>query len=257
MKRIVLIGSGNVATHLGHALVKSGAEVIQVWSRTYANAEILAKELGAIPTSDLSEIVNNADAYIFSVKDDALPSVLKSFPHRDKVLLHTAGSLPVDILEPYSEKYGVLYPLQTFSKATALDFKAIPLLLEASDDKLMSDLKVLANGLSSQVTMASSRQRKFLHVAAVLACNFTNHLYALAEGVLVENDLTFDLIRPLILQTAQKAMHHSPSTVQTGPAVRKDEAIVNSHLEMLANNEELQHLYALLSQSIMKQGDRI
>lgn len=252
MKKVVLIGSGNVATHLGGALVESGIEVIQVWSYTLENASILANKLGSEAINDVALIDNNADAYIFSVKDDALISVLESFPYGNKVLLHTAGSISIDVLKPFTNRCGVLYPLQTFSKAKEVDFSTIPLLLEASDDDVMGKLKSLSSGISSNVTITTSDQRKFLHIAAVFACNFTNYFYSLAEDVLSTNGLDFELIRPLILETAQKAMLHSPSDVQTGPAVRKDTTIVNSHMELLEGNPELQTLYGQISERIMK-----
>lgn len=251
MKKIVLIGSGNVATHLGSALWASGVQVLQVWSRSIENATVLAQKMGSQPISLMSDISAEADAYIFSVKDDALSKVLSQFPYTNKLLIHTVGSISVDVLEPYSSRYGVLYPLQTFSKVKNVDFKNIPLLLEASDDRVMQELRVLAEGISLRVALASSIQRKSLHIAAVFACNFTNHLYAIAEDVLSNNALDFDLIRPLILETAEKAMLHSPKEVQTGPAVRKDAAIVNSHLAMLEDYPDLQLLYQLLSERIM------
>lgn len=252
MKKVVLIGSGNVATHLGEALRNSGVEVLQVWSHTLENATTLAKQLGAEGISNISDVKANADAYIFSVKDDVLLSVLQMFPHEDKVLIHTAGSISIDILKPFSSLAAVMYPLQTFSKAKAVDFKTIPILLEASNDDLLSSLKHVATQLSSKVSVANSEQRKYLHIAAVFACNFTNYFYAIAQDLLETKGLDFDLIRPLILETAEKVMHHSPQDVQTGPAVRKDEKIVNAHLDLLGDNTDLQRLYKDISERIMK-----
>ena len=251
MKKVVLIGSGNVATHLGQALFANGVEILQVWSQSLANATVLSRKIGSQSISVMSEVVSNADAYIFSVKDDALIKVLGQFPHRNKVLLHTAGSMAAEVLSPFSPYYGVLYPFQTFSKAKEIEFKDIPILIEASDEAVMKMLRELTEGISSKVIVAASEQRKYLHIAGVFACNFTNHLYTIAKKVLTDNDLEFDLIKPLIAETAQKALLHSPHSVQTGPAVRKDTAILESHLEMLEGNPDLQSLYALLSDSIM------
>lgn len=253
MKKVILIGSGNVATHLGLALSNSGIDILQVWSRSSENAKILAQKIGAQPISSIQELNNSADAYIFSVQDDALLQVLKDFPFANKVLLHTAGSISSDVLAPFSKEYGVLYPFQTFSKAKEINFNDIPILLEASTDIILKDLKKLAEGISSNVVLATSAQRKYLHIAGVFACNFTNHLYAVAEEVLNTNDLPFDLIKPLIIETAEKAVLHSPKLVQTGPAVRKDKNIVNSHLRMLEDQPELKSLYQLLSKRIMRE----
>lgn len=253
MKRIVLIGSGNVASNLGKALKKSGHHIIQVWSKTLANAQELANTLDCEAISDINKVSADADAYIFSVKDDALLEMLKAFPLKDKVLLHTAGSISIDVLKPFSAYYGVFYPLQTFSKQKEVDFREVPILLESSCDKVGELTTELAHSLSTKVIQASSEQRKYLHIAAVFSCNFVNHLYAVAEGVLVDNGLSLDLIRPLIQETADKAMLHSPKEVQTGPAVRRDMKIVNSHLELLDSDPEIKALYASLSEGIMKQ----
>jgi len=254
MKKIVLIGSGNVATHLGQALYNKGVEILQVWSQSLDNANILAHKINSQGISDMQHIVADADAYIFSVKDDALTEVLQRFPYADKMIFHTAGSVAASLLAPFSSHYGVLYPFQTFSKAKELDFSEVPILLEASDDGVMKTLRELAESISQKVILASSAQRKYLHIAGVFACNFTNHLYSIAEEVLTQNDLEFDLIKPLITETAQKAMLHSPKTVQTGPAARKDKEIINAHLEMLEDNPELHSLYRLLSERIMKEA---
>lgn len=251
MKNIVLIGSGNVATHLGEALVGAGVVVTQVWSRTVDNAQLLAGKIGSEAVSDLALIRDDADAYIFSLVDDALGQVLELFPHKDKVLIHTAGSLSLDVLREYSAHCGVMYPLQTFSKSKSMSLSDVRILIEASDVGLLDRVRVLASRLSSRVSDASSEQRKYLHVAAVFACNFTNHLYSLAEDVLVQNGLDFNLVRPLILETAQKALLHSPHDVQTGPAVRGDQKIVDSHLELLNGDADLQKLYRDLSARIM------
>ncbi len=251
MRKIILIGSGNVATHLGAAFYNSGIEVLQVWSRHLENAKELANKIESEGIDDYSKLRDDADGYIISVKDDAMLSVLEAFPFSDKMLIHTAGSVSADLLKPYAVRYGVFYPLQTFSKAKGVDFKQIPILLEASDNVLLEEMEEVATLISDNVKAVTSEQRRYLHIAAVFACNFTNHLFAIAEDILGENDLSFDFLRPLILETATKAMIHSPKIVQTGPAARKDVEIVNSHLEMLSDNPELQNLYELLSKRIM------
>ncbi len=251
MNKVVVIGSGNVATHLSLALNKSGINIVQVWSKSLTNARLLAIEVNALFTNNLNDLVGNADLYIISIKDDAITSVLEQFPHKHKNIIHTAGSIAMEVLKPYSENCGVLYPLQTFSKNKTVDFKEIPVLIEANTYLLERQLTQLAEGISNKVSSASSEQRKYLHIAAVFACNFTNYFYALAQQMLEDKALEFDLIRPLILETAQKAMLHSPAAVQTGPAVRKDQKVVNAHIELLKDNPALQKLYADLSERIM------
>lgn len=252
MKKVVLIGSGNVATHLGKAFIDSGIKVLQVWSRSYENASFLAKELKCNASADIKNIIPDADAYIFSVKDDVLEEVVRMFPYKDKFLIHTAGSISIDLLKDYSSKYGVFYPLQTFSKQKEVDFTSVPILIEASSPTLLNKLSGLATSISEHVLPASSEQRKYLHISAVFSCNFTNYMYSLAESLLEENGLSFDLVRPLIKETAEKALLHSPKDVQTGPAVRKDMKIVNSHLDLLDSQPDVKALYAVLSERIIK-----
>ncbi len=253
MEKIVLIGAGNVGTHLGRVLVDSGIEVLQVWSRTLKSAELLAKELRSEPIVDFAQIDSNADAYFFALTDEALVKMLSFFPFENKVLIHTSGSLSMEILREKSNSIGVFYPLQTFSKSKVVDFRKIPILLEASNKSLGNELLTFSKRLSNKVAMANSEQRKCLHIAAVLACNFTNYLYAAAQRILEDRDLDFNLIRPLIRETAEKAMLHFPQDVQTGPAIRKDRTIIHAHLKMLRHQPELQSLYQAMSELIMNE----
>lgn len=251
MKKIILIGAGNVATHLGLALKKEGYDIIEVWSRDMAHAQELATRLSCEAKDDISCLSSDADLYIFSVVDDALPQLLNAFPHHDKMLVHTAGSLPMSVLENKTKRFGVFYPLQTFSKHKSVDFLNIPIFIEASDPKTLCVLKEMANAISQDVNIATSEQRKYLHIAAVFACNFTNYFYAIGEKILEDNNLSFDYLRPLILETALKAQKYSPATVQTGPAIRKDEKIMDSHLSLLESQPELQKFYQEISRSII------
>ncbi len=253
MNKIVLIGAGNVATHLGLALKQSGYEIIEVWSRHKSHAQELAIRLNSKAKDDMSTLSPDADIYIFSVVDDALPLLLNDFPFQDKMLVHTAGSVSMTVLENKTNSYGVFYPLQTFSKHKEVDFKKIPVFIEASNDKTLSVLEEIANSLSDNVKVATSEQRKYLHIAAVFACNFSNYFYAIGEQILKENDLSFDYLRPLILETAMKAQEYSPAKVQTGPAIRKDEKIMASHLSLLASQPQLKELYQTISHYIMEE----
>lgn len=247
---IVLLGSGNVATHLGRALVGAGHRIRQVYSRTEPHARALAEVLGAEAATDLARIDKRADAYIIAVKDDAIDAVAAQLEGVQGMVVHTAGSVDMTVLASHATVYGVLYPLQTFSKAKAVDFSNVPLAVEASQQAVLKRLEALAGSLSDRVFRCDSKQRLSLHVAAVFACNFTNHFYAIAADVLNKHGLDFDLIRPLILETAQKVMAHLPKDVQTGPAVRNDVRTMGKHVELLVSDPELERFYRLFSKRI-------
>lgn len=248
---IVLIGSGNVATHLGGALAGGGHRIVQVYSRTAAHAAALAGPLGAGVTTDPAAVDTRADIYILAVKDDAIATVAAQLPAGLKgTVVHTAGSVGMDVLNGHAAAYGVFYPLQTFSKAKPVDFSVIPVAVEASDGTVLAGLEALAGSVSERVFRCDSRQRLSLHAAAVFACNFTNHFYTIAADILGGHGLDFDLIRPLILETAQKVMEHRPADVQTGPAVRHDVRTMEKHLELLRDHPALAGLYELISSRI-------
>lgn len=249
--RVVLIGSGNVATHLGKALFHSEYNVVQVYSRNKANAELLANELECEATDNL-QLLEEADIYLLSVKDDALPAVLKEMGPKAGLLIHTSGTLPLELIRPFALHTAVVYPLQTFSKHKALDFLQIPIFTEASGPESAQMVNALANAISDTVLELSSEQRKHLHVAAVFACNFTNELYAIAADILKSHQLDFDLLRPLIQETAAKVQSQLPEAVQTGPARRGDTATLAEHQKSLQTNPEWQELYTVLTDGIRK-----
>jgi predicted short-subunit dehydrogenase-like oxidoreductase (DUF2520 family) len=255
-QKVVMIGAGNVATQLGLALQESGFSIVQVYSRSLESAEILGRRLGTSYTHDCKTVNPDADWVIFAVKDSALPELLDELPPFGGILIHTAGSIPMDIFAGYSERYGVLYPLQTFSKNRKVSFSSIPIFIEAHRPEDEFLLKQFAQTLSSCVTTLASEKRKQLHLAAVFACNFTNHLYTLAAQLLEANDLSFDLLRPLIQETAAKINDLHPQAAQTGPAVRYDESIISQHLEMMKDNPPLQEIYRLLSTNIYQTSSR-
>lgn len=250
-KKIILIGAGNVATHLGLAFKKSKHTILQVYSPTKRSANALASILNAKPVTDLKKIDQDGDIYIIAIKDDVIIHVVKQLRLKDKIVVHTSGSTPMDILKNTSKNYGVFYPLQTFSKSKKIEFKNIPICLEASNADTYKALDSIANGISDTVRKVNSKQRKAIHVAAVFACNFSNHLYAIAEQILKENKLSLDILKPLIQETADKIKNNSPLKMQTGPAKRGDKKIMDAHLKMLAEKKEYQQLYKLLSQSII------
>lgn len=249
---IVFIGAGNLATNLAKALYHKGFRIVQIYSRTKESAGALASKVEAGYTTDLGEISKQAQVYIVSLKDDALVELLPQIAEsKSKALLvHTAGSIPMNVWEGYAERYGVFYPMQTFSKQREVDFREVPFFIEAETPKDAELLKAIAGTLSGKVYEATSEQRKSLHLAAVFVCNFTNHLYALAADLLNKYNLPFDVILPLINETARKVYELTPHDAQTGPAVRYDTNVMNNHLSMLADNPALQEIYKLISKSI-------
>lgn len=248
--RIVLLGSGNVATHLAKALKAKDEEIVQVYSQNPINAKALADLVGSKSTADLSEIDADADLYIIAVKDDAIEQVAIELTGVRGLVVHTSGTTDIGILSANVKQSGVFYPLQTFSKSKDLSFENIPLCIESNSENSLDVLRSLASKISRQVYELGGDKRKVLHLAAVFACNFPNHLYALANQILQKNNLDFEIIRPLIAETADKVMISLPDQVQTGPAIRADETTLNKHLSMLNTMPELQNIYQTLSSSI-------
>jgi len=247
---VTFIGAGNLATQLALCLHKKGIRIIQVFSRTEEAASELALKVGALSCSQLSEIRPEADVYIFALKDTVLEEVASKMPHNKGLWVHTSGSMPMNLFAPYKESYGVLYPLQTFSKTKEVDFSLIPFFLEGSNEKVLDNLERMVNILSPFIYWVDSEKRKRLHLAAVFACNFTNHLYSIADEIIRETGIPFSVLLPLIQETAAKVQELSPLEAQTGPAVRYDQNIINRQIEMLKDHPEFQEIYRLLSQSI-------
>ncbi|WP_372775515.1 Rossmann-like and DUF2520 domain-containing protein [Mangrovibacterium sp.] len=252
IQTITIIGAGNLATRLGTALYQAGLQIMQVYSRTEASAVALAKQLNCDFTVEINKICLDADLLIFAVKDDALEGLLGQLACNEKLIVHTAGSLPMSVLAGHSCNYGVFYPLQTFSKQREISFKSIPICIEASSPETLAKLKALASLLSNQVEEINSAQRQSLHLAAVFTCNFVNHFYYLGQQVVEESGVDFNLLKPLIVETAAKVMEVLPFDAQTGPAKRFDEAIINKHLKILEQQPELQEIYSFVSKSIFE-----
>lgn len=256
MSRIVIIGAGNVATHLGQALKDSGNEIIQVYSRTEQSARTLAKKLETVFTTSMIEINKNADIYLLSVSDDAITNILKELSTGNKLLVHTSGFSSMDILSGKSKNCGVFYLLQTFSKSRSVDMKTVPLCIEANSDENYEILKSLANQVSDDVHEVSSEQRRKLHLAAVFACNFPNFMYSVADQLLGDSKIDFDILKPLIKETAEKVQDIKPAEAQTGPAKRGDNSIMDAHLEMLVNYSDFKQIYQLISKEIQRTNNQ-
>lgn len=252
--KVVFIGSGNLATWLSLEMKRAGLTICQIYSRTDRHAEHLAKALACPWTTSVEAISADADLYVFSLKDTALQPVLDKMKPNGGLWIHTAGSMPLEIFKGYTSRYGVMYPLQTFSKERTVDFKEIPLFLEASSDTEAQVLKEIAVRLSRNVSFLSSDRRRSLHLAAVFACNFVNRMYALAGRILEEKDIPFNVLLPLIDETAAKVHTMNPVKAQTGPAVRYDENVIHNHLAMLSD-PDMQAIYRQISQSIYKETE--
>ncbi len=249
--KIVLLGSGNVSTHLGRAFKMAGQDIVQVYSREQKNAHELADSLAAESVDDLSEITKEADLYIIAVKDDAIRKVAEQLNLKDQLIIHTSGSTGIECLEGVSERIGVFYPLQTFSKAKAVDFRQIPIAIEGNSDEVLNTLKAIADRITEKVIELNTLERRTLHTAAVFACNFTNHMYTLADDLLKTKGLEFDLLRPLITETAFKVQTNDPAEMQTGPAIRQDVNTIDKQKELLEYDPSVRDLYEKLSQSII------
>ncbi len=250
MKEIVIIGSGNVATHLALGLFGSGNKIVCVYSRNEKNAEALAKEVNAKATKNLQEIPTAADLYLLAVKDDAISEVSESLSVQG-VVAHTSGITDINALKKH-KCFGVFYPLQTFRKEVEIDLKQIPFLIEASDNETVQFLKNIASQLSEHVFETNTQSRQTAHLAAVFANNFTNHLFDVAQQILQQNNLPFDMLKPIILQTAMNVQTHLPQEVQTGAAARGDEKTIEAHLKLLNGNPQYKRLYELLTKSIIE-----
>lgn len=250
--KICFIGAGNLATHLSQTLQAHGHTISEVYSRTQQSAQTLATLLNTSYTSSLKDIYDDADLYFVALKDSAVEGVLEKINLKNKLVVHCSGSLPISVLHKYSQNTGVLYPLQTFSKIRTVDFGVIPIFVEANSGRNETLLLNLAKSISKEVSLLNSDKRKQLHISAVFACNFVNHMYAVAAQYLEDNSISFDVLKPLILETAQKVQQYKPQDVQTGPAVRFDESIISDHLMNLNNNPGYRTLYEAISKSIYK-----
>ena len=258
---IVLLGAGRVATHLAPALIEAGHRIVQVYSRTIDAARTLASPLGVPYTDDMDVIATDASIYIACVIDEALPTITQRLVNKVDVatpssplFLHTAGSVSINLWhEAGAKHYGILYPLQTFSKERAVDMRKVALFVEGSDENSLHTIEQLAHSISDKVHRADSSERALLHISAVFACNFTNAMYGIAHQLLKQGGIPFDVLLPLIDETAAKVHTLAPHEAQTGPAVRGDNEVMQYHLARLAEQPELQQLYAQISAIISNQ----
>jgi len=251
MKSIILIGSGNVATHLGKALRNRKYNIKQVYSKNIKNAINLAKTLDAEPTNQLSNI-KSADLVIISINDSAIRNILNQI--KAKHIVHTSGALDMNIFRIKFDNYGVLYPLQTFKKEQPANFSETPICVEANNIIFEKELLEISNNISENVIKMDSNERRVLHVAAVFACNFTNHMFTKTNQLLTEINSDISILLPLIKKTFMQLDSGSPKDLQTGPAVRNEKETINQHIELIGD-KDLKTIYKTISDHIIKTNE--
>ncbi|MDX9906393.1 MAG: DUF2520 domain-containing protein [Bacteroidales bacterium] len=251
---IVVIGSGNVAYHLICAFTGIGISVSQLYSRNEKTASFLSGKFGIPYIGDPNLLNRDAGLYILAVQDSNIREAAMSLNLEDHLLVHTSGFSPLGILEGTAALTGVIWPVQTFTSGKDTDYRNIPLFVEGSDIETGLALKTLAGRISRKVVLTDTPTRQWVHLAAVVSSNLVNHLYSVSASILESVNLPFDVLHPLIHETAKKAMATLPSDAQTGPAARNDMEVIRQHLEML-RDKPLQHdIYQLITNSILNPG---
>ncbi len=248
--KISIIGSGNVATVFAKLISKSHHEINHIFSRTLDNAAALANIYGAGFSDYNGKPDTETDLYIIATSDQSFEKLLPNFRVNNKLIVHTAGSISKDVLNGVSNNYGVLYPLQTLHKSNT-NLPEIPLLIDANTQENIEILKNFASGISNNVSEVADQERFILHAAAVIVSNFTNYLYSIAEEFCVKENADFNLLKPLIMETANRVVSNSPKEVQTGPAIRKDIQTLDKHLRLLNKYPKLRTTYMRLTDGIM------
>lgn len=250
--KISIIGSGNVAWNLAHALDKYGHTIVQVISKHQENAKALAEKFGAYFGTSHSELYGSSDIIFLCVNDDVIKEVVHDIEAgADTIVCHTSGPVAMEVLEGSANKCGVFYPLQSLNKSRLKDFLEVPLLVEGSDPQVERTLRDLAEQLSNKVSLVSSANRMKYHLAAVFANNFVNLMYVCSENYLDKQGLDFKMLEPLIFETALKIKDDKPSNLQTGPAKRHDHEVITKHVEML-DDADLRAVYEQLSKLLMR-----
>ncbi|NWJ49872.1 MAG: DUF2520 domain-containing protein [Bacteroidetes bacterium] len=248
--KIAIIGAGNVATHLGLALLKAGQQIHCIYNRDEERGRALASLFGARYINDLT-LLNQHDLIILAVSDDAISVIANKLKKSSALVVHTSGTIPLSSLSVIGMNVGIFYPLQTFSKQHAVDFNTIPICVYSTTEEYCQSLFSLASKLSNSVHIINDDQRRKIHIAAVLVNNFSNYLYIKAFDFLSENNLPVQLIKPLIVETALKINDIPPFEAQTGPAKRGDMDTIAKHLDLIKNDKELNELYKMITDRIL------
>lgn len=255
---VSFIGSGNLAWHLAPALDNAGYTVKEVYSRDPKHARALVGRLyQADVKSTLDFSTSTSDVFIIAVSDDAIQDVVREIVlPEDSILVHTSGSQPLSLLDfAATSNIGVFYPLQTFSKAKKVDFSEIPIFIESEIDEVSKKLMKMAKAISKKAKLISSEKRKALHVAAVFASNFSNHMLTISKSIAEKYEVDFEVLKPLIAETLNKSINIGPEKAQTGPAKRGDMEILDHHLEFLKDDPDVAEIYKIISQHIIDQSE--
>tara|TARA_B100000900_G_scaffold298919_1_gene257432 strand:+ start:7122 stop:7895 length:774 start_codon:yes stop_codon:yes gene_type:complete len=253
MKKISIIGSGNVATNLALSLKENFFCIHQIYSRNIENAKQLANLVNSKYTSKIAEI-EKVDLIIIAVSDDVINQIIENLEGNNVV--HTSGSVSLDVFNNKYTNYGVLYPLQTFNKKNTIDNKTTPFLIESNNDKFEKQLVKIASKISNNISIFTSEQRENIHLAAVFACNFSNHMYVIANNILKKSNIDFSILLPLLKQNIYKIDNNCPSKLQTGPAKRKDFKVIKKQINQIKDNE-IKLIYQLITKSIIDSNEKI
>lgn len=249
-KKIAIIGAGNVATHLAAALAVK-EEVVAIAARSVESASQLADKVGAIATTDLRALPADCDLYLIAVNDDAIKDVVVSTPNFPGIWAHTSGSVGMEVFAGKKTRYGVFYPLQTFSKNASVNISEVPILVEGADAEVTTGLREIASSISENVILADSASRENIHRAAVFACNFANLMWVEADKILRDNAVgDISLFLPLLRQTLGKLTEMTPYDAMTGPARRGDKQVISKHLRRLESEQK--EIYSLLTDRILQ-----
>lgn len=249
---IALIGAGNIAWHLSNIIINTGMKVSCIASRNYLHAEELAI-LRESKVTDLKSLCQDIDLVIIAVSDDAIAEVVQHIPDGDYIVVHTSGSVSIDVFKDRFSQFGVLYPIQSFSKTKKINFKEVPILIEGNTTQTTILLESFAMKFSECVEIMDSEKRGYLHLSAVIVNNFVNFLAAKSYNFLENNNIDGSLLQPLMKETIARLGTHHPKEMQTGPAKRRDNKVIEKHLKQLESDPKLQSIYRLISQQIIEE----
>jgi predicted short-subunit dehydrogenase-like oxidoreductase (DUF2520 family) len=248
---IAIVGAGNVATNLALSLFESGVNIRCVYSRNAENTRVLATKVNASTISSLAEINPDVAVIIIAVSDDEIGHVAHQLHDHSALVVHCSGSVDMDVLSG-CENYGVFYPFVVMRKAVRTDFTNVDFFIEANDESHLSLLKMLAEKLTASVKILSSKARLALHISGVFSNNFVNLQFIIAQQLLNENGMNFDVLRPMLSNYFQLLLQSNPAEIQTGPAIRHDDRVIQKHLELLAGHSDFKEVYRLLTAQIQK-----
>jgi predicted short-subunit dehydrogenase-like oxidoreductase (DUF2520 family) len=252
--RISFIGNGNLAQNLSLILKGKGYTIVEVFARNREALDLFCKTIEAKPIYDLKDLSNDVDLVVISISDDAIPEVLKFIPHMEVPIVHTSGSVSIEVFKETGFKnYGVLYPLYSFSKENYVDFKSIPFLLEYNTEKSKDLIESIAKDITDTFAYVNSEDRAFYHLSAIFINNFSNFIMGTAQELATEKNLDFEFLRPILLQTANNAYNSDRIlSLQTGPARRNNVAVIEKHKGLLAKEPITQDLYMYLTKKIIE-----